>query len=87
MPPRSLDVQARLEGDHVAGLERVTAFRDEVGRLGVPEAQPVARMRREILVESQRREVTTNGGVDVAGGRAGFQCGLARVQRTDARVE
>ena len=39
----ALDVQAGLEGDDVAGQEGVGALGDEVGGLGMAEAQPVAR--------------------------------------------
>ena len=48
----------------------------------MPEAQAVARMSRERRVEAQRREMAANGGVDVAGGRAGLQ---ARPRRRAGR--
>ena len=51
------------------------------------EAQPVARMGGECVVEPQRGEVAADGGIDIAGRRAGLQAGLARAQGAEAGLE
>ena len=86
MPP-SPDVEAGLEGDDVADFEGLVALGDEVRRLGVAEAEPVAGVAGESAGELERVEVTADGGVDLAGGSAGLQAGLAGTQGTEAGLE
>ena len=51
------------------------------------EAQAVARVGGEGVVETQRREVAADGGIDLAGRRAGLQAGLAGAHGAQARLE
>ena len=47
--PDAGHVEARFERDHVASLERLGALGNQVRGLGMPQPQPVAGMRREVV--------------------------------------
>src|SRR4029079_11581152 len=69
----ALDVQAGLEGDDIADHQRFVAAGDQVGGLGVAEAQAVAGVRAEVGLEAQGREMPPDGGVDISSPGPGLQ--------------
>ena len=62
-PPDSGQIKSRFECDHVVGLERLDALRNQVGRFGMPQAQPMPGVRGEVAVEPVCSEMAANRGV------------------------
>ncbi len=50
-PPDSGQIKSRFECDHLGGLERLDALRNQVGRFVMPQAQPMPGVRGEVLLE------------------------------------
>ena len=61
-PPDSGQIKSRFECDHVVGLERLDALRNQVGRFGMPQAQPMPGVRGEVAVEPVCSEMAANRG-------------------------
>ena len=62
-PPDSWQIKSRFECDHVVGLERLDALRNQVGRFEMPQAQPMPGVRGEVAVEPVCSEMAANRGV------------------------
>ena len=61
-PPDCGQIKSRFECDHVVGLERLDALRNQVGRFGMLQAQPMPGVRGEVLLEPVRGEVAAHSG-------------------------
>ena len=66
MPPTPSLVEAGLDGDHVADDQHLVAPGHEVRRLGVAEADAVARVVGEEVEEVERLEMATDDGLSTS---------------------
>src|SRR5208337_1175674 len=65
--------KSRFECDHVVGLERIDALRNKVGRLGMPQAQPMPGVRGEVAVEPVGSEMARTTASTCAAGTSGHR--------------